>query len=160
MKSRNADRTTRVAAHAHGCKVRGNCRTSATTRPTRVAIQYIRISGCTKQRANCENTVGKLMHVGLRNYDSACRTQLLYEGGVVGWYPSYHRNRAVGRLHTNRLVIVFDNDRYSMEQAPRFSRPSFSIHSGGLFKRLAVDDADRVQCRSTLVVCIDAGQIC
>jgi hypothetical protein len=57
------------------------------------------------------------------------------------------------------VVVVLDDDRDAVQQTSQCSRLPFGIPRGGLIKRFAVEDADRVQSRSTLVVRLNAGQI-
>jgi hypothetical protein len=62
-------------------------------------------------------------------------------------------------LQVSRVVVVFDDYRDPVQRPAARTRPTLRIACVGFGERIAVDDADRVQCRPVLVVRLDAREI-
>jgi len=78
---------------------------------------------------------------------------------VVGWHPAGERARAGGGLQPSGVIVVLDDHRDAVQRPARHASAPFGISRIGLGERVAVGDADRVQRRTALVVCIDARQV-
>src|SRR5690348_7905639 len=161
MRRWSADRVAGVRAQSHLAEIRRDRGGGAAARTGGHAIRRVRIL-----RVAGKNRVHRLVraerelrHVGFGEYDRACLADAPYQKGIFIGYETLKGKRPGCRRQVDRLEVVFDDHRNTVQwSGDPFSTKAY-VERVRNAQRRGIDDHDRIEGGSILVVGIDAPEV-
>jgi hypothetical protein len=99
------------------------------------------------------------VEVGLADDDGARVAQLLHHERVATGLETGQRERAGGRRHIRRRVIVLHDDRDAVQRSADPAGAALGVERVSLFQCVWIQRDHRVQARTILVVRLDAREV-
>ncbi len=155
----DADRPAGVAAHPGRGEAGTDSGAGAAARPARHAQQVVRVAGLIGERRDGRDAGRQLVHRRLAEDDRAGVAQTLHLERVGHRLQRGQAERAARRGHADRVEVVLHQYRNPVQRPARAGRRALAVEGVGFIPRVRVEEHDRVQPGSCLVVGPDSRQV-